>query len=269
MRAVLQLGRNFSSSVVGERMERDMREELYISFLGKSMAFHDMQPVGDTMARATNDVHEVNLMMYPGLNLVVGSANFMIMPLILAPRYHPMLINHCAFIFCRDLLLGSGSLFRYFAPNCGSCSLSFWSDEQPIGRIGIDGVELVKGAGQEEQETAVFHQNAYEFRDAAVEQGKIEARFLPLLLMGITQAIGFALALYMYSLGEISVGDVVAYMGLLALFGFPTFISLTAYSRVSLGLAGARRVLELMKRETLLDENKEGTSRRNSWRCAI
>ena len=92
VRAVLQLGRNFSSSVVGERMERDMREELYISLLGKSMAFHDMQPVGDTMARATNDVHEVNLMMYPGLNLVVGSANFMIMPLILAPRYHPVLI---------------------------------------------------------------------------------------------------------------------------------------------------------------------------------
>jgi ATP-binding cassette subfamily B protein len=47
-------------------------------------------------------------------------------------------------------------------------------------------------------------------------------------------------------------------MGLMALFGFPTFISLLAYSRVSLGLAGARRILELMNTETLLDENAAG-----------
>ena len=45
VRAVLQLGRNFSSAVIGERLERDMREELYISLLGKSTTFHDSQPV--------------------------------------------------------------------------------------------------------------------------------------------------------------------------------------------------------------------------------
>jgi ATP-binding cassette subfamily B protein len=44
-------------------------------------------------------------------------------------------------------------------------------------------------------------------------------------MLGLTQAIGFALALYLFSLGRIDVGDVVAYMGLLTLFGFPTFIS--------------------------------------------
>ena len=61
-RSVLQLGRNFASSVIGERVERDTRQELYLSLLGKSMTFHDLQPVGDTMARATNDVREMNLM---------------------------------------------------------------------------------------------------------------------------------------------------------------------------------------------------------------
>jgi ATP-binding cassette, subfamily B, bacterial len=66
----------------------------------------------------------------------------------------------------------------------------------------------------------------------------------------MTQAIGFAHSLLLYRQGRLDVGDVVAYMGLLALFGFPTFISFTAYSRISLGFAGARRILELMKRET-------------------
>ncbi len=59
----------------------------YVDLLGKSMTFHDLQPVGDTMARATNDVREINYLVYPGINLVVGSANFLVMPLLLAPQY--------------------------------------------------------------------------------------------------------------------------------------------------------------------------------------
>jgi ATP-binding cassette subfamily B protein len=92
IRGVLQFGRNFSAELYGQRMERDIREELYVSLLGKSMTFHNLQPVGDVMARATNDVREINLMFNPGINLVVGSAIFMFMPLIVAPRYHPSLI---------------------------------------------------------------------------------------------------------------------------------------------------------------------------------
>jgi ATP-binding cassette subfamily B protein len=77
-------------------------------------------------------------------------------------------------------------------------------------------------------------------------------------LLGVTEAIGFAHALLLLQAGRIQVGDVVAYIGLLGLFGFPTNISLMAYSRVSLGMASARRILELMNRETQLDENPAG-----------
>ncbi len=256
VRAVLQFGRNFSSAVTGERMERDMREELYVSLLGKSMTFHDLQPVGDTMARATNDVRELNLMVYPGINLVVGSANFMIMPLLLAPRYDWSLIFAPLFFIVTYLL----ALVRYM----GTLNpITEWVREAfgtLNGRLAeaIDGIEMVKGAAQESAEIDRFVQNAADYRNATVEQGKAEARFLPLLLLGLTQAIGFAQSLWLFRQGRIDVGDVVAYMGLLALFGFPTFISLMAYSRLSLGFAGARRILELMKRETTLDENVDG-----------
>ena len=256
VRSVLQLGRNFSSAVMGERLERDMREELYTQLLGKSMTFHDLQPVGDTMARATNDVHEMNLLMYPGINLVVGSGNFMIMPLVLAPRYDIALIFAPLFFIITYFL----ALIRYMGVLTAVADRVRRTFGQLNSRLAeaIDGIELVKGAAQEKQEVALFATNAGDYRDAAVEQGKIEARFLPLLLLGITQAIGFTHALLLFQQGRLVVGDVVAYMGLLALFGFPTFISLTAYSRVSLGLAGARRILELITAETALDENAGG-----------
>lgn len=256
VRAVLQLGRNFSSAVMGERLERDMREELYVSLLGKSTAFHDFQPVGDTMARATNDVHEVNLMMNPGVNLVAGSANFMIMPLLIAPTYHPQLIAAPLF-FVVTYIFAVMRYLKVLQSVADRVRRSFGSMNGRLAEA-IDGIELVKSTAQETQEIGLFNENASDYRDAAVEQGRIEARFLPLLMLGITQGLGFMHALYLFRLGQIDVGDVIGFMGLLALFGFPTFISLLAYSRVSLGLAGARRILELMNAETLLDENSAG-----------
>jgi ATP-binding cassette subfamily B protein len=56
----------------------------------------------------------------------------------------------------------------------------------------------------------------------------------------------------------LSVGDVVAYFGLIQLFGFPTFTSLFAYSQVSLGISSAGRILELVNRENNLDQNAQG-----------
>ncbi len=50
----------------------------------------------------------------------------------------------------------------------------------------------------------------------------------------------------------------IAYFGLLQLFGFPTFASIFAYSQVSLGIAGAERILDLINKETDLDQNLSG-----------
>ena len=122
----------------------------------------------------------------------------------------------------------------------------------------IDGVETVKGAAQEESETKRFLGRAKEYRDAFVDQGCVEARFIPLLLMGLANAFGFWHAVILFRSGVISVGNVVAFMGLLSLLGFPVFVSLFSYSQVALGLAGARRMLELITGETKLDENVTG-----------
>ena len=47
-------------------------------------------------------------------------------------------------------------------------------------------------------------------------------------------------------------------MGLMGVLRFPAFISIFTFSLVQMGIAGARRILELMKEETELDENKAG-----------
>src|SRR6185436_2207446 len=61
------LGGSLAVSTLSNRLERDSRQELYTSLLGKSQTFHDRQRVGDIMARATDDMYQLNGMINPGI----------------------------------------------------------------------------------------------------------------------------------------------------------------------------------------------------------
>ncbi|MGD9092806.1 MAG: ABC transporter ATP-binding protein [Anaerolineales bacterium] len=256
LRSVLQLGRNFSAELMGQRLERDTRDELYVSLLGKSMTFHNLQSVGDTMARATNDVREINLMFNPGINLVIGSGNFLIVPLFIAPSIYPTLII-TPLLFLITYVLSLWQYLHELSPVTSDVRSSFGQLNSRLAEA-IDGIETVKGMAQEQSEVGRFSSNARRYRNAYVKQGDIEARFLPLLFMGIASAGGFLHSMLLYQQGLIDIGQVIAYFGLLLLFGFPTFVSLFAYSQVSLGIASARRILELINLENNLDQNESG-----------
>jgi ATP-binding cassette subfamily B protein len=122
----------------------------------------------------------------------------------------------------------------------------------------IDGIETVKGSAQETHEVNRFQRAVTRWRDAYVAQGDIEARFIPMLLLGLVQGFGLLHSLLLFRAGEITVGQVVSYNGLLLLFGFPTFVAQFAYSQVASGLSSARRILELITAKTELDQNIGG-----------
>jgi len=256
IRSGLQLARNFGSEVLGQRLERDTRQELYGSLLGKSMGFHDLRPTGEIMARATNDVRELALMMAPGLNLVIGSAVFLLMPILVAPRYAPSLII-TPLVFAAAYLVSMVFYLRSLQPVTAAVRSTFGVMNGGLAEA-IDGIATVKGAAQEEAEVERFAHNAAAVRDALVAQGHVEARFLPLLLLGLAAGTALWHALALYGQGVISVGDVVAYMGLIALFDFPVFTSLFAYSQVASGVSSARRILELIRHSPDLDQNEGG-----------
>ncbi len=258
LRGVLQFGRNFGAEMMAQKVERDIREELYVSLLGKSMTFHSLQPVGDTMARATNDVREVNLLFSPGLNLVIGSALFLVMPLLAAPRYDPALIL-TPLVFTIFYFIILVRYLKTLSPITDEVRSTFGEMNTHLSES-LDGVETVKGAAQENAEVDKFVINATRVRNWFVKQGDTEARFTGMLLIGLAYAAGLTHALLLYSQGTLTVGDVVAYFGILRMLEFPTFTSTWAYTQVSLGVSGARRILELMNRETFLDQNASGYS---------
>ena len=250
--------RNYSVEFVAQRIERDARDELYVSLLGKSQTFHSRQRIGDIMARATNDVRMLNFMFSPGLMLILDSLMATVVPIAIIARLSPpLLAAPAAFV-----VLFAVTLVDY---NRRLNPVSIAQREQ-FGKMNaglaeaIAGSEVVKANAQERFEWDKFVSNARIFRDYYVRQGKIQAVYLPMLAFSLVWAGGFLHALWLWRASVLSLGQVVAFMGLLGALRFPTFISIFTFNLVQLGVASAERILEMINTETELDENVGGVA---------
>jgi len=250
--------RNFSIEFAAQRVERDTRDELYVSLLGKSQTFHGRQRIGDIMARATNDVHMLNLMFSPGVMLITDSLMALVIPILMIGRLQFKLLLVPS-IFVVLLAATVADYNRRLKPVSTARREQFGTMNAGLAEA-IAGIEIVKANVQERYEWDKFTQNARLFRDYFVKQGEIQARYLPMLMFSLAWAGGFLHALLLWRAGAISLGQVVAFMGLLGTLRFPTFISIFSFDLVQLGIASGRRILELINTETELDENPAGVA---------
>jgi ATP-binding cassette subfamily B protein len=252
------LGRNYSVEFIAQRIERDARDELYASLLGKSQTFHGRQRIGDIMARATNDVRALNLTFSPGLALITDSAMGIVVPFLMIARIRLELLL-VPVIFLILLAITLVDYNRRLNPVSLAIRDQFGAMNATLAEA-VAGIEVVKANVQERYEWDKFVQNASLFRDYYVRQGEIQAFYLPMLAFSIAWASALLHGLWVWQTGAISLGEVVAFMGLVGAFRFPTFISIFSFNLVQLGIAGAERILALINAETELDENEEGVS---------
>jgi ATP-binding cassette subfamily B protein len=253
------LARNYSTEHLAQRIERDARDELYASLLGKSQTFHGRQRIGDIMARATNDVHMLNLMFSPGMSLIVDSLMAIVVPLVLISQLKAELLAIPS-VFVILLAVTVTDYNRRLKPVTISMREQFGTMNAGLAEA-ISGIEVVKASVQERQEWTRFAHNARSYRDHFVRQGEIQARYLPMLVFSLSWASALLHALWLWGGGAISLGQVVAFMGLMGTLRFPTFISLFSFNQVQLGIASAERILDMINTETELDENEFGVAR--------
>jgi ATP-binding cassette subfamily B protein len=256
---VTGLLRNFSIEFLAQRIERDTRDELYVSLLGKSQTFHGKQRIGDIMARATNDVRQLNLMFSPGLGLIIDSTMAIVVPVALIAQLNLRLLL-VPLIFVVLWALTVADYNRRLRPVSLAQREQFGEMNAGLAEA-IAGIEVVKANAQERREWLKFVGNARQFRDTFVRQGRIQALYWPMLVFAFCWAGGFLHAMLFWRAGGITLGQVVSFIGLMSTLRFPTFISIFSFNLVQLGVAGARRILELMNTETELDENEAGVAR--------
>ena len=256
LRGAFDIVARLSTAVLAQRMERAARDELYVSLLGKSQTFHNRQRIGDLMARAANDVRQLNTMVNPGADLVVDSMLQGLVPLVFI-----------GFIDWR-LLLAPGLLaigfvitLRHYMKRLGPVSMRMreqFGDLNAGLNEAVRGIEVVKVTAQEPQEMRRFSRNARRYRDSFVRQGVIQARYLPTLLLAVATAGALLHGLYLHSHGQLTIGQLVAYLGLMSMLGFPMGMSSFTFSLLQLGVVSAGRILRLLEERTELDQNPAG-----------
>ena len=252
----VDLSARFFPELLGKRITRDARAELYLSLLGKSQTFHNRQRVGDIMARAANDMTQLSNMVVPGFDTIFDSFTSLIITITFIGFISPQLLLSPV-LFTAAFLVALWYYSRKLNPVSDSMREHFGDMNAGLNEA-VTGIEVVKATAQESQEMRKFEQNAGRYRDYYVQNGYVQAWYLPPLLLAIALVGAFLHGLVLLSHNQLSVGDLVAYMGLMVQLHFPAFISSWSFSLVQLGIAGSERILAILKEETELDENEAG-----------
>ncbi len=245
--------------ILSQRVERDARDEVYLSLLGKSQTFHGRQRTGDLMARVTNDVQQTSQLISPGFNFVFESVLSLLVPLIAITTFDRELLL-VPVLFLAALAAALWRYNRQLRPVAGALRERFGVMNAGLTEA-VAGIEVVKGFAQEPEEARRFSQHARAYRDSFVRQGRIEARSLPLLIYGIAIGLAFTHALILFLGGRVTVGQVITYMALLNNLRMPMRFLLNVFTIIQQSIASARRVLGLITTETDLDENASGVAK--------
>ncbi|MFX1249068.1 MAG: ABC transporter ATP-binding protein [Promethearchaeota archaeon] len=258
---ILNLATNIIRETLAQRMEKEARHEFYVNLLGKSQSFHDSQRIGDIMARATNDVRMLNFMISPGLSLLFESFMNLITPIIFIAFFYPSELLLTPLLFTLLFIITLRGYTRKLGPVSDQLRFEF-GEMNTILNETLSGIEVVKGSTSEKYEMNRYLINAQGYRDAFVLQGKIMAKYLPLLLIGIAITLGLGHGIYLFFEERMTVGMIIAYVGLISNLRFPTFISIWVFALIKLAVSGADRLLDIMEKESDIDENILGVDRK-------
>ncbi|MFS1298860.1 ABC transporter ATP-binding protein [Streptosporangium longisporum] len=245
-----------SGEVLAKRLERDARDELYVSLLGKSQTFHNRQRVGDLMARAANDIRQLSAMINPGVDLIVDSGLTGLVPLFFIAAIDPrLLLVPC--LFGVVFVIALRHYMRRLNPVATRMREEFGDLNAGLNEA-VRGIEVIKVTAQEDQERRRFRARARRYRDSFAANGLVQARYLPTLLFAFAMAGALWHGLYLQAAGALTIGELVAFMGLMGMLGFPTSISIFTFSLVQIGIVSSRRILSIMNTETELGQRADG-----------
>jgi len=243
--------------ILAQRLERDARREFFTNLLGKSQSFHDRQKIGELMARVTDDVRMLNFLISPALSLIIESFTFLFIPIIYIVMYFPFQLIVEPVFFSISFLILLRSYSRKIGPVTARLRGNFGLMTASLSET-LSGIEVVKATVQEEKEMKKYFTHINNYKKAFIERGKLQAKYLPILVLALVITAGFTHSIVLFNLGLMNIGQIIAFLGILGLLRFPTNISMFVFAIFKLAGSSADRLLELMNKKTEIDENKEG-----------
>ena len=238
----------YTFSILHWRIIRNVRELFFNTIQKKPLKFHDKVRSGDFMALATFDTNMFSEMIDPGIrqiaNVILTMAFFVIFgvmqnivfALILAPF---MIIYVWAVLSYNKKMKPVSEFFE-----------RKWSLMSITAQDNISGASIVRAYNGEEYEKKHFRTVVETFRDVWYQRQMIQARYWPLLIVYFMIGFSFFAGILMVNYGGLSIGELIAFNGMLLLLIQPTNMISWAITGFQAGLAGGGRIYRFMNLET-------------------
>ncbi|GAB4195255.1 MAG: ABC transporter ATP-binding protein [Roseiflexaceae bacterium] len=254
-RGLVGLCSNYSLERIANGFERDIRDELYLSLLRKGQSFFNNYRTGDLMARTTDDTRQLNEMFAPGLGIFFDTIFSFVLPLLFIALIHPMLLLP-PLLF---LVLFAIVIQRYNS-QLGVVSEALRRENGEMTaelNEAVAGFELIEVTGQKATVIRRFTDYARKVRDLAIREGQIQALYVPPLLLTCIIVLAFGLGLYLVNTGQIQIGSLIAYFGLLETLRSSTWLISISLILLRAGTASAERILTVLNDDSSLDSNHQ------------
>jgi ATP-binding cassette subfamily B protein len=239
---VLRFGMRQLLNSASRRVETDLRDDLFNHVMRLSAAFFHRQPVGDLMARATNDLLALRMVAGPAVMYLVDTSvrTVMIVPAMVAisPSLTFWALLPTLGLPLVMIILGGEVHRRSLAVQDQFGDISSFVQEH------FAGVRIVRAYGQEAAETTLFHGLDRGYLERNMSLARAQGVFHPLLTMlgGLGAVIALVLGGRGVIEGRISLGGYVAFTVYLATLVWPMIALGWAIQLMQRGDAATQRI---------------------------
>src|SRR6516162_2733279 len=231
---------------VSREIEFDLRNDLFAHLETLPYSYYQKHRTGDIMARATNDLNAVRMLLGPAIMYTANTLVFTAFSLIFMMNISPRLTLY-AFA---PLPLASITI-QYFGKRIHERFEKIqaqFSEISARAQENFSGARLIRAYAQEDSEIALFEKSNQEY----VSRSLPLARLMGMLWPALEVMLGFAIVIVLWVggrevlLGRITVGDFVAFNTYIMMLTWPVIALGWVVNIFQRGMASMGRIHEVL-----------------------
>ncbi|MHA1166672.1 MAG: ABC transporter transmembrane domain-containing protein, partial [Candidatus Hodarchaeales archaeon] len=233
-------GANYTFAITAFAFERDIRQEFFDVIQEHSMTFHNEFNSSKLLSMGMTEISQMRMGLHPSMRILTQTFFSMIIMTFLLTSIQPvygqiiMIGIPIYFIFAYRYARKIGPIRNQLANEIGMLTESC----QEIFR----GIEVVRGFTADEREKADFERKSHRYANLAQKEGRMQAFYIPgLILILITISI-FSLGIFDLSNGIITSGSLIQAVTLLLTLQMLTFMTPMILLNIQASLINADRI---------------------------
>ncbi|WP_344566653.1 ABC transporter ATP-binding protein [Streptomyces axinellae] len=251
---VLTFARRYYGGRLALDVQHDLRTEMYRSIVRLDGRSQDELSTGQVVGRGTSDLQLVQSLLFM-LPMMIGNVLLFLLALVVMLALSPLLTLVSVAVFPLLWWIANLSRKRLFPAT--------WYAQQQAGAVAsvvdgsVTGVRVVKGFGQEAQETGKLRAISRKLFAGRMRTVRLNARYTPSLqaVPSLGQVAMLALGGWMATQGQITLGTFVAFSTYLAQLVGPVRMLAMMLTVGQQARAGVERVYDLIDTEPQMAES--------------